>query len=127
MTFDHNFVYSFPLFCSLLGKEWRRKGEWIAKSCTNVMLFCSISIKQKHLLYAKLLSFLEWSNRDKKPHWQIIKKACMHYSSSDNKIEIKLSKRLSRKAWPLITVLLFILLFFSPLFLGGRRKGEDNN
>jgi hypothetical protein len=27
MNFDHDFVYSFPLFSSLLEKEGRRKGE----------------------------------------------------------------------------------------------------
>ena len=27
MTFDHDFVYSFPLFSYLLKKEVRRKGE----------------------------------------------------------------------------------------------------
>ena len=34
MTFDHDFGYSFPLFSSLLKKNFkkgRRKGEWIAK------------------------------------------------------------------------------------------------
>ena len=31
MTLDHDFVYSFPLFCSFLRKEGRREGEWLAK------------------------------------------------------------------------------------------------
>ena len=31
MSFDQDFRYSFPLFFSLLKKEGRRKGEWIAK------------------------------------------------------------------------------------------------
>jgi hypothetical protein len=31
MTFDHDFGFSFPLFSSLLKKEGRRKGEWLAK------------------------------------------------------------------------------------------------
>ena len=31
MTFDHDYVYSFPLFSSPLKKEGRRKGERIAK------------------------------------------------------------------------------------------------
>ena len=30
MTFDPDFGYSFPLFSSILQKEWRRKGEWIS-------------------------------------------------------------------------------------------------
>ena len=32
MIFDHDFGYSFPLFSSLVKKEGRRKGEWIAKT-----------------------------------------------------------------------------------------------
>ena len=31
MTFDHDFGNSFTLFSSLLTKEGRRKGEWLAK------------------------------------------------------------------------------------------------
>jgi hypothetical protein len=31
MTENHDFGYSFPFFSSLLKKEGRRKGEWIAK------------------------------------------------------------------------------------------------
>ena len=48
MTFDHDFGYSFPLFSSLLKKEGRRKGEWIAKIVikSNAFLLDQCVVKQ---------------------------------------------------------------------------------
>ena len=42
MAFYHDFGYSFPHFSSLLKKGGRRRGEWIAKTWSKVMTFCSI-------------------------------------------------------------------------------------
>ena len=48
MTFDHDFGYSFPLFSSILEKEGRRKGEWIAKIVIKSHAFCSIVLRNPY-------------------------------------------------------------------------------
>ena len=60
MTFDHGFDYFLPLFSSLLQKEERKKGEWIAK-IAKVMPFCSINSKFNGKLFNRsATSFWLW-------------------------------------------------------------------
>ena len=51
MTFDHDFGYSLSLFSSLLKKEGRRKGGWIAKIVIKSDAFPLNQTEKIHWIY----------------------------------------------------------------------------
>ena len=72
MTFDHGFGYSFPPFSSLLEKEGRRKGEWIAKIVIKSQCLSARSKQSKKdrptllrilISFALVINFLYWFNK----------------------------------------------------------------
>ena len=107
MTFDHDFGCFFPLFSSLLKKEGRRKGEWIAKIVieSHAFLFDPfVFVKEpfntlafKYLVWLLLAEFLMWWFQI---HWKLQNfdkiltqiryspKSCLFFSNIDLKIII---------------------------------------